>query len=163
MFVKRSVGRGAPGEEASDDAPECLGRAEERIVGAEVADLFTLDSILLVSERKYPMSDEGYVVRVMQRCLGGYVDSVVDGDVDVTEAEWRGAGFRTAGLDILGRLEEPEERDNDEINDVGVENPVFFVIGVEGVAEGPHDGEVARVGSRGRFVLVFEGFEESMV
>ena len=59
--------------------------------------------------------------------------------------------------------EEPVEGDDDEIDDVGVESAALFVIGVEGVAEGPHDGEVARVGSRGWLVVVFEGLEESMV
>lgn len=66
-----------------------------------------------------------------------------------------------AAFKVLGRAQEPEEGDNDEVDEDGVEGPIDFMVCVEDVHEGADDGNVGRIGSSGWIVLGVEPFEES--
>ena len=67
-----------------------------------MANLFALDSILLVKELKGCMHDQCYGVLVIQRCCHGIVDSAGNCEVDVPEPEGLSVCFFRAGSHVLG-------------------------------------------------------------
>lgn len=100
---------------------------------------------------------------VIQRCVGSFSGGASDGERDVAEQEGLGPCIVVvlAAFKVLGRAQEPEEGDNDEVDEDGVEGPIDFMVGVEDVHEGADDGNVGRIGSSGWIVLGVEPFEES--
>ena len=78
-------GGGRPAH-AQGDAAEGLAWAEEAVGGRFVADLFALDSILLVVKLQEGKLNGG-LIRVIQRFHEGVVDGSVDGEVEVLEEE----------------------------------------------------------------------------
>ena len=80
--------------------------------------------------------------------------------MDVTEAEGLGPSLRV-GEQVFGWAEEPEECNDDEVDDVGVECSKDGVLGVEGCEEALDDGDVGGVGPRSGVVVVGEALEES--
>ena len=97
----------------------------------------------------------------MQRCCRCGVDLSVDGKGDVAEVEGLGASFGRGRVEVLSGSQEPEEGDNDEVDGVGIEHAIDWVVEVQGIHEGLQDGDVGWVGAGGRFIFVSEGFEES--
>ena len=71
------------------------------------------------------------------------------------------AGFRGGSLEVFCWSKEPVESDDDEVDSVGIEAPMFRVFGVEGIREAAEDSDVGWVGARGRVVLVVQPLEES--
>ena len=132
--------------QAEADPPQCLARAEERIVGRFVADLFPADRILLVVEFQRGELNGGDV-RVIQRCCRCGVDFASHGEVDVAEGERLGASLRSGGVEVLGRTQEPPEADDDEVNDVCVEGSELRVVHIEGCVEAAEVSDVGRVGA----------------
>ena len=65
-----------------------------------------------------------------------------------------------AGVEVFGGSQEPPEGHDDEVNDMGVEDPVFGVGSVESFRERSEDGDVGGVGSGAGIVVVFHGLEE---
>ena len=116
--------------------------------------------VLLVIEHKSAVSNAANGVRVIQRSLWGAVDGVVDGEVDVAEEEGLRASFGRLGVGVLGRSQQPEEGDNDEVNDVLVEDSVSGMLEIKGILEGAQDGDIDRVGSGLRIVFSSHGTEE---
>ena len=111
--------RRRPGSvQALGDAAESLGRAEERVIVGTVAYLFTFHCVLLVGELEAALADARDDVRVIQRRSWGAVDGVVDGEVDVAVLEGLGASLGCGRQGVLGRSQEPEEGDDDEVDDV---------------------------------------------
>ena len=70
------------------------------------------------------------------------------------------AVFGGGRVGALGRSQEPEEGDDDEVDDVGVEGSILRVIDIEGVDEPSQDGDVGWVGSACGVVVALEGLEE---
>ena len=140
---------------------EGFGWTEEGVRVGTVAYLFAPNSILLVSEGERHVGDMLDGIHIMQRCCWCGVDLAVDGKGDVAEVEGWGASFGRGGVEVFGRLQEPEEGNNDEVDGVGVEHSINGVVDVQGVDEGLQDGDVGWVGSSGRFIFVAEGLEES--
>ena len=160
VVVDRAVGGGVHSAQAEGEASESLARTEEPIVGGFVTDLFALNGILLVIELQGGELYGGDI-RVIQRCVEGIVDGPVEGEMDVLELEGLGASFRRGRVQVLGGSEEPPDSDEDEIDEVGVEDAILFVLGVEGFGQSSQDGDVGRVGPAARVVFVFHGLEES--
>ena len=144
---------------AEADPAESLAGAQERIGGRFVTDLFAADSILLVIEFQRGELNGGDV-RVIQRCCRGGVNFAGHGEVDVAEREGLRPGFGGGGRKVLGGAQEPPEGDDDEVDGVGVEEPKFIVIDVEGSWEASEVSDVGQVGPAGRCVFVCHGFEE---
>lgn len=86
---------------------------------------------------------------------------MVDGEMDVTEAEGLTACFGGSGVEVLRRAEEPVEGDDDELDGVEFPNAVLLVGGIEGCEQHPDDGDVDRVGSRVRVGFLFDGSQVS--
>ncbi len=143
----------------SRNATKSLDGAEEWVVVGAVANLLASHSILLVKERQRSMGDALDRVPVIQRCRGANKDGAVNGEVDVTEAEGLGPSLRV-GEQVFGRSEEPEERDDDEVDDVGVEHSKDGVRGVEGLAKALDNGDVGGVGPGSWVVFIGEALEE---
>ena len=82
--------------------------------------------------------------------------------IEVDVLEFEGLRFRifVGRLAALSRSKEPEESDDDEVDDMGVEAPIGWVVGVESVGEGSDDGDVDRVGTCLRVVFLSQGIEE---
>ena len=79
------IGRSTMLEIAVHNPAERLGAAEEVVVGGRMADLFTLNCILLVRERKIRVFDQLNVISVIQRSSIGGVDSLSNYEGDVTK------------------------------------------------------------------------------
>jgi len=93
-------------------------RAEERVIGGGVADLFPADGILLVSERESRCRDAGDVVQVIQRCGHSGVELAIDGEANIAEAEGLGARFGVvADEEVFCWPEEPEEGEDSQVGD----------------------------------------------
>ena len=149
---------GFPGLEFPAEAVEGEHGAHLRVARAAVTDEFSFDGILLVSERERGGCEPPHLVRVMQRCRDSRVDFLADGEVDVAEAEGLRAGGSTVG--VLGRAEEEEESDNDEVDDDLVVHSVPVVGCVEDVGQDLDEGGVGGVGSLFRVIFVLEALEE---
>ena len=118
--IRRSVGS----LKALGNAAQGFDRTEEGIRVGAVADLFTVDSILLVSEGQRGHGDgvESFVV-IQRSCWTG-VGKAIDGESDVTEEEGLRPGIWIGGFQVLSWAEEPVEGDNDEVDGVSVEGPI---------------------------------------
>ena len=77
------------------------------------------------------------------------------------EFERLGPGVFGACVAIFGGAKEPEESNDDEVNDMGVDASVFRMGGVKDVRERPEDGHVDWVGSAWWVIVLFELLEES--
>jgi hypothetical protein len=98
---------------------------------------------------------------VIQRCRGAVGGSAVDREGDVAVQKGLGPAVLIGGaVQIFGGTQEPVVRDNDEVDEMGIEGAVFSVVDIEGIQEASEDGEVCRVGPSGRVVFVAEAFEE---
>ena len=159
MVVERIGSAGGVLLHATTNAEESLDRAEEAVGVGGVANDFASDTILLVSELESSVRGTLHDVRVIQRCLGGFVDGAIDGELDVLKFKGLGASARRVGLAVFGRPQEPVECDNDQIDDGFVEGAVDGMFGVESFREFPDDGHVTRVDSAGRVVFVLEVLE----
>lgn len=132
-----------------------------------MADLFAFDGILLVGKREGRVRDglgesvlvDGTVF-VMQRCVEGGVDAVVDGELHVAETEGLAAAFSVWGEEVFCWAKEPEECNDDEVDGVGLEVSKPLVVEVEGIPELADDGDVDGVGTRLWRVFVSEACEE---
>ena len=71
------------------------------------------------------------------------------------------SSFFGGGVGVFSWSQEPEERNDDEVDDVFVEWPVLGVAEVEHFEQLADDVGVDRVSSRGRVVVVLECLEES--
>ena len=78
----------------------------------------------------------------------------------MAELEGLGVSFGGGRVSALGGSQEPEEGDDDEVDDVGVEGSMLRVVEVEGVNEPSQDGDVGWAGSACGVVVALEGFEE---
>ena len=161
MVVQRSVCRRMVVAQALDNAAQSLGRANERVCRGSMADLFAPDGILLVTEFERRVLDSADAVRVIQRCFQGVVDSATYRQVDLAQGEGLGARVFVGSEGVFGWSEQPEEGDHNEVTDVFVEGTVLEVVEIEGGEQGPDDGDVDRVGSAWRVIVVLEGLEES--
>ena len=123
--------------------------------------MLAADSILLVRKGERCVRDAGNDPFIIQRCCRGVKDFAVDRKVDVTESKGLRAGFRSGSLKVFCWSEEPVESDNDEVDSVGVEAPVFRMLGVESIGEAAEDSDVGWVGTRGRVVFVAQPLEGS--
>ena len=148
--------------ETQGDASQSFGWAEEVIVVCLVADLLASNAVLLVKEAQSSMVNALHYL-VIQRCRGAIGDIAGDGEGDVLEGEGMGSTVFVGCcvFELFGRAQEPLEGNDDEVDDVGVECPMFSVLEVEGVEEASEDGEVGWVGSSGRVVFAPEALEES--
>ena len=63
-------------------------------------------------------------------------------------------------MGALGRAQQSEVGDNNEVDDVLVEDAIFGVLQVEDVQEGSQDGDVDRAGSCLRVIFSSHGVEE---
>ena len=89
------------------------------------------------------------------------VVSARDGEFNVAQAERLGARVRGVPVGVLGRAKQPEETEDGEVADVGVEPTPLGVCEVEGSVDGFDDGEVGGVRARGWVVVALEAVEES--
>ena len=129
-----------------------------------MADLFTTDGVLLVSEREVCRGDR---VHVIQRHLRGIVELAIDVEIDVLQS--KGFGPRAAALVIVscgeptvfGWSHKPVESHDAEFDDVGVECPVNWMFGVEDSGEHLEHVDGRWVGFGARVVIVFAFLEES--
>ena len=148
---------------AEHDATKCLAGADVGVGRGTVADPFATDAGLLVGELERGVRDGSQGVHVIQRGVCGVVDAAVDGERHVFVAEGlraapRGHPVRLVG--VLGRPQEPEESDEDEIGGVGVESALFRVLEVEAVRECSQHGDVGWVHAGLGVVFVGERLEE---
>ena len=74
-------------------------------------------------------------IHIIQRCVGSVVDHATDVQLYVAKSEGlRARVIAAVGfVQVLSRAQEPEERDDDEVNDVLVHPSVDRVLSVEGV------------------------------
>ena len=139
---------------------EGLHRTQEGVLGRTVTDHFAPDGILLVGEFEARKLD--LALRVIQRCVEGGVDSVVDGEVDVSHAEGLRARVSVGigGFAVFRWSEEEEEGDDDEVEGALVEGAKFSRLLQRGrdVAD---DGDVDRVGVVRGAVFALEALEKS--
>ena len=160
VVMDRRGGIGIPLAEAECEAAESLARAESRVGGRAVADLFTAHCILLVTKLEGRGGDAIHVGEFIQRCSRRAVDGASDGEVDVLELEGLGAGLGSGPVGVFGWSEQPEEADDDEVADDALEGAVLAMSEVEDLVETAEDGGVDRVGSVGRRVFALESPEE---
>jgi hypothetical protein len=103
---------------------------------------------------------ESESVFVMQRSIGGDIDSSMYREGDIAETKGLTVGFSGSGVEVLGWPEQPEEGEDDELDGVLLEVPQARVIDVEHCKELSDDGDVDRVGSRRWVVVSFHGSVE---
>ena len=84
-------------------------------------------------------------------------------EIDMLEFEGLSLGIFVGRVAVLSWAEEPVERDDDEVDNVGIEAAVRMVVGVDGVGKGAQDSDVDWVGAARGLVVVFELLEESRV
>ena len=65
----------------------------------------------------------------IQRHRGRWMDAAVGGELHIAEAERLRAGRAATALEMFSGPHEPEEADNDEGNDGGVEFSAFGALG----------------------------------
>jgi hypothetical protein len=160
MRVYRGIGSGPIAAETEGYASERFGRAVERVRVGAVSHLFASHGILLVRKAQGRMSDALHKF-VIQRCRGAVGGGAVDREGDVAVQKGLGPAILIGGaVQIFGGTQEPVVRDNDEVDEMGIEGAVFSVVDIEGIQEASEDGEVCRVGPSGRVVFVAEAFEE---
>jgi len=116
--VQRGLGRGAMEPLMGGDAGESADRAQERVGGRALCDLFAADAVLLVSEGQAGMGQAGRF-DVIQERVGSGVDRVISSELDVTtEAERCGLAV-FAPMKVFTRAEEPVESHDDEVQGHG--------------------------------------------
>ena len=99
------------------DAGESTDRAQERVGGRALCDLFAPNAVLLVSEGQAGMCQAGGF-DVIQEQVGGGIDPVVSSELDITEAERCGLAVFFS-MEVFTRAEEPVEGNYDEVQGHG--------------------------------------------
>ena len=129
VSVDRSEGRGIRAVEPESDAAESFAGAQEVVGGGAMGNGLASNACFLVRERESRMRDarECFVIQKRGR-RGEY--RPIQGEGDVMEPEGLGTCV-AAAVEVLGRAEEPEESDDQEVKDVGVGRTVGVVLGVE--------------------------------
>ena len=115
--VQRGVGRGIMEPLMGGDAGESTDRAQERVGGRALCDLFAPNAVLLVSEGQAGMCQAGGF-DVIQEQVGGGIDPVVSSELDITEAERCGLAVFFS-MEVFTRAEEPVEGNYDEVQGHG--------------------------------------------
>ena len=82
-FAQRGVRRCVVGEEVEDNPAKSFAWAKIRVGSGAVANLFAMDSILLVIEGEHGRFDPCNIIQVMQRHRRGMVDVAINGETDV--------------------------------------------------------------------------------
>ena len=118
ICMNGSGGRRMVVQEALAEADEGFAGAEKGISGSGVANLFTPDSILLISEGEDSSCDKGHR-HVIQRGVRGKNNAVTKGKCDVAEAEGLGPPG-ASGVKVFSWSEEPVEANDTEVADVHV-------------------------------------------
>jgi hypothetical protein len=142
------------------DASQSLGGTHVGVTSGAVSYFFAADSILLVREFEGSERDSFQVVLVMQRCVGGVVDTAVNREEDVTESEGLAAGRSVGRACILGGAHEPVEGNDTQELCVAVEDAPLGMVRVKGFEESADDGDVDRVGPGGGVIFALEALDE---
>ena len=132
--------------EVPGDASQGFCGAEERVVVGTVADALAFDSALLSDELWSRGAQVGKLVIVQGR-FGGIAHRASNVKVNVLEFEGLRASIGGASAAAFGRLKQPEESHDDEVNDVSVKSSIDGVLGVDDVIEGAEDGHIDRAGA----------------
>lgn len=144
--VKGVEGRGVRSvvfAEAKGDAAEGLAGTEERVRVGTVCDAFAADACFLVREREGGVrhAQNRFVIQKRGRSWENFA---VQRELDVAEAEGLGP-CSTSAEGVLGRSEEPEEAQYEEIEDEGVGGTFGLVLDVELTFGRLEDGNVCWV------------------
>jgi hypothetical protein len=145
------------------DAEESFGGTKVGVRGSSLCYLFATDRDILVSKGEAARED-GAFIYFIQSIVGSNVCHVLVAALDSKRGVAQTEGLRAPGVrgdGVFGRAKEPVEGEDGEVDDMGVDTSMDLVVGFEDSEQVSDDGDVGRVGSLGRVVLVLEALEES--
>jgi hypothetical protein len=151
-FVRVAVGtkrrhfRGIIEAEVFADAEESFGGAKVGVRGSSLGYLFATDSVLLVSKFE-AAGEDGLFIYFIQRVVGGDVCRVLIAALDSKRGVAQTEGLGAPGVfrvGVFSRAKEPVEGEDGEVDDMGVDTSMDWVVGFEDSEQVADDGDVGR-------------------